>query len=697
MNKKKIINGILISAFLSVGLSLYNTFVQKAGEFEAAKEESYGIGTGTVISFLIFLALFLAIEKIGYERIHKYRYLIAGIVFIGLVVFGITGSSIGYVTNFFIQEDNDVLYGVSRGIRVDEWGVFTPMTWSQYFDPFGKFSYFSSVVRAESTDVFLEYGQPVASWLMLFKPFFIGYLFLPFEKGMAFFWCGRLIVLFMVSYEFGRLITRDNRKLSFVYAVATAFAPVVQWWFAINGFVEMLISLQLSIVLLCKYLSSDKKTIKILCSQGIVICAGMYVLSMYPAWMIPLGYVLLGMIVWAFIEFGVKKKRKIELFDVIAVLGAVVILGLSAAYVYSRSAQTIEAITSTVYPGKRFETGGGVLNYLFNYVSNIWYSVLGTSAFANPCETAQFLSLFPIGIILYGLYVFKTRKRDLLSDIMLVITVFFLMWCVFGVPGILAKLTFMGSSTANRTIVALGFAHGILLIRSITLAIEEKLSLNLKKVILFSVVFSTTIVWISYTLNRDYYSRGMVIWEILIFSALFLGALYCSDKAVFKPWMSVYIVVTLMSGLLANPVRAGEESVANIPELVMVENCVKNDPEAVWAVEGVGYPVTNTLLLKGARTINSTNVYPDIERWKKVDPDGRYNEVYNRYAHIMISYGESDEKFALQNTDYFLVYLNYDELKKLGVNYIFTPNDYTSEGNMTFIDKVGNYSVYKLD
>ena len=54
-------------------------------------------------------------------------------------------------------------------------------------------------------------------------------------------------------------------------------------------------------------------------------------------------------------------------------------------------------------------------------------------------------------------------------------------------------------------------------------------------------------------------------------------------------------------------------------------------------------------------------------------------------------------KTIASDTNTRLVINVYDELKKLGVNYIFTPNDYTSEGNMTFIDKVGNYSVYKLD
>lgn len=40
--------------------------------------------------------------------------------------------------------------------------------------------------------------------------------------------------------------------------------------------------------------------------------------------------------------------------------------------------------------------------------------------------------------------------------------------------------------------------------------------------------------------------------------------------------------------------------------------------------------------MSGASVINSTNTYPDLEKWSKIDEEGKYEDVYNRYAHINV-------------------------------------------------------------
>lgn len=65
------------------------------------------------------------------SNIYKYRYIIAGCLF---VVFEITGSSVGMWCNYLGDVDEEVLFGVSRAIRSDEWAVSTPMLYSQYYN-----------------------------------------------------------------------------------------------------------------------------------------------------------------------------------------------------------------------------------------------------------------------------------------------------------------------------------------------------------------------------------------------------------------------------------------------------------------------------------------------------------------------------------------------------------------------------------
>ena len=65
-------------------------------------------------------------------------------------------------------------------------------------------------------------------------------------------------------------------------------------------------------------------------------------------------------------------------------------------------------------------------------------------------------------------------------------------------------------------------------------------------------------------------------------------------------------------------------------------------------------------------------MYPDVEKWKKVDIDNKYEEIYNRYAHVIISI-EPDAKegeFELLSNDSMKVVLNEKNLKDLNVKYI---------------------------
>ena len=59
---------------------------------------------------------------------------------------------------------------------------------------------------------------------------------------------------------------------------------------------------------------------------------------------------------------------------------------------------------------------------------------------------------------------YKEKKKDLLLILLLIVDVFLSLWCVFGFPEILAKITLMSNTTAIRTILAVGFADILILI-----------------------------------------------------------------------------------------------------------------------------------------------------------------------------------------------------------------------------------------
>lgn len=683
-----------IAAGISVLLTGYNSMVVHGGNILAVVRDYCGIGIWTALFFIAISLIILLCRKAGADRIFRARYVIAAVLFVACVSLEITGSSIGVFTN---GNESNVLFGVSRPIRSDEWGVFTPMIWSQYLDPNGAFSYYSSVIRADTTDVFIEYGLPVASILMIYKPFLIGYLFLPVAKGMAFFWCGRAIVLFMASFEFGRFITKDDRRLSLVYAVVMLFSPCVQWWFAINGFVEMLIFAQVSILCFDRYLKCNITIIRSVYAVAIGICAGGFALTMYPAWMVPLAYVILFLAIWVFADnISNGTASHISVKDIVVIVIVLALLVLTATYVYDKSGQTIKTIMNTVYPGSRVTTGGGTLGYIFHYVTSLTYAMWERAPYINVCESSHFISLFPAGFLLYIVAAIKERRRDLLCDLLCLLGTILLIYCVIGFPQRIAEITLLSKSFANRALMIFELVNLLLLFRVLAIHKGEE-TMKPSAAAFVSTIIAAIAMVLNYKTSPDYYFMLLVAVDFAILATLYYGAIRFSSR-VSNLWMMEVAGLCLIAGLLVNPVRAGADDIRSMPEYRAIETVVEQEPDAIWIAEGVEAPYNNTLLLNGARTINSTNVYPDLERWRAIDPKREYEDCYNRYAHIKVIYTDEKvrEKFELNYPDYFTVYLNSDDLKKLDVEYIYSVNDLSYNDSFELQQSGKGFNIYRI-
>ena len=702
MNKKSVKNVMLcfvIAFMITFFLKCYAGLVENLSEMlkidsivNIFKEKN------TYFIFAFFFFAIIAMKQyhnvIG-SFLYKYRYLCAFGLFIICIIFEITGSSIGMWCSYIGEIDQDLICGVSRAIRTDEWAVSTPMLCSQYYNYPETFSYYSNTVRACPTDVFLEYGQPVKNIMMIFRPFYLGYLFLPLAKGMAFFWCGRWIALFLASFEFGMLITKKKKCLSVIWASMVTFAPVVQWWFAINGFVEMLIYVQVSTVLLWKYMQTDvlwKRTIYVL---AIVICAGGFILTFYPSWQIPMGYVLLGLIAWSIIENYKKCKMKLADWGIV-LLGIVILIG-SMGYLFILSGDTIEAIMGTAYPGSRLETGGGMYQQFYNSMSNVWYAVMGNGTGANVCESSQFIDLFPVSLILPVVVLIKQEKKDKLLIILLVISLFLGIYCSVGFTPALSKILFLSFSQSSRTIIIFQFCNIMLLIRSLSADVESIQN----KIGLWIVTLGLTVfyMWNAYHINTTFWGYGMLAVTGVLTVILFLGCFRYSNRIYRYIWGFTMTSVMIVSGLLVNPIRSGIDSVTNRSIIKELKDMKEAEPDAIWIMENQGLPYNNLGLLAGLSTINTTNIYPVIDRWKQLDKGNRYEEIYNRYAHIKMVLADNEEpEFLLESPDAFCVSLNAEALQELNVDYILTNRDLQSENlGVTLVKQVNSYGIYKLN
>ena len=180
-------------------------------------------------------------RKQAAEWIYQYRFALAFILLILLVSFKMNGSSMGCWRVFLGDAPTGVLLGGPRAVRSDEWGTLPPLCFRQEYNTLGAYNRYSQTIGLVRTDNMLVYGQPAWDILTLFRPFYWGYLFFGSERGLSWFWCARLLVLFLSWFELGMLISDGQKKLSVMLGICVSWAPFIQWWFAINGLVEMLI------------------------------------------------------------------------------------------------------------------------------------------------------------------------------------------------------------------------------------------------------------------------------------------------------------------------------------------------------------------------------------------------------------------------------------------------------------------------
>ena len=640
-----------------------------------------------------FFTLLCKGEKAS-DFLYKYRYLICLALFVCCVALQLNGSSIGMWSDVLGEQESGVIAGVSRYVRSDEWFASTPMAFSQYFDYPKAFSYFGNVMRGVPTDMFLEYGQPVRDIAVLFRPFHWGYLFLPPAYGLSFYWCGRLIGLFLVSFEFGMLLTKGNRILSLAYSLLVGFAPVVQWWFAINGLVEMLVFLQAAVLLFNKYLLTDSRGRRAVFLAGILLCAGGYILTMYPAWMIPLGYVLAGALAGVFCtSFNVKCWKRADV--VILAVEAVLFLVLMG-YVFYRSRGTIEAFLNTKYPGKRFFTGGEGLTTSTNYMANIWYAIFGYAPYINECETARFFDFFPVCYLPPIWCLLKEKCRDKLMLILLAVSVFLELYAIKGFPRTIARVTLLSNCSATRVFAVVGFCNLILLFRSLALIRKH---IRWPAAIAGGIALSTFCVMSNVHVFPEYYNHAhlnILAITLAISALLFIGLLMTGGQKGQLFFLASVCLIMVLSGSLVNPVRRGISNIYESTTLQQIREIRDADPEALWIVEGEDVPVINLPILVGARTINCTNVYPDLERWEALD-GGANLAVYNRYANICIDLEDvKTAQFSLLRADCFQMTCSLSTLKQMGVRYIFTENDLSQYPELLPVSSWDTYRIYEL-
>lgn len=656
--------------------------------------------TFIVTCVLFFVSMHFIIPlKDMYEFIYKKRFIIAICLLLLVVVLGYSGSSIN-MYDIYVPSDgteNTEVLGKSRGIRSDEWAVNTPLVFSQNMDEDKTLPYTSSIVRGTDTDMFTVIHSPVLDILTIGKPFTIGYLF-GNRVGLSFWWYGRLIALMLVSFEFCMILTKKKKLLSLCGMLMISLAPAVQWWFS-NFLPDLLIFGQLAIVSIVKFIETTNLKQKILSAIGFGISGVAYIFSFYPAWMVPFGYVFLAIFIWVIWQH--RKTYKINKRDVIIICITILLMGLLGLRYYLLSSETLHAVLNTSYPGQRFEVGGDGIVNIFGYVYNIFTPYKET---LNPSESSTMISFYPIPMIIALIYMFRNKKGYSFIIPLTLVGILFSIWTFVETNETFAKITLLYMVKAKRITVPLSLIQTYLMLYVLSRIDknDKMVKENIAKVLAF--VGTIAIMYLALQQAPEGYIGPFLgcVAGIFVLTAFYL--LFNLKEENKNKLIAFLIAFSIVGGIAVNPVIKGVDIMYEKPLAQKVQEIVAEDSEALWIVDSYGFPIPNYIVANGARTINSTNYYPNEDMLYTLIGDEKekeeIKEIYNRYAHISIDLIKDETHLELLGADHFKIYLNYKQLKDLNVTYILSSRDlegFSDDSiNLEKIYSENSMNIYKV-
>jgi hypothetical protein len=576
-----------------------------------------------------------------------------------LTIFGISGSSTGYFWNSFgTGTDPNLLWGTPRNIRGDEWWVQASWVVSQYQQNFPTLNRsFPGGISA-----LLYNDLPAWHWSMLFRPHAGAMLFLPLAQGMALRWWLPLAVTIAAVYVFCVTLLPRRPFASAGLAIATGFSPMIMWWalpsniwpiawgFAVLG--ALAISLK------------ARATVTRLIPAGIAgYLAVTMSMSLYAPYIVavyvPALFLALGMFFSPFSSTATVRHRLKSIVPLaVGQLGAVAI---TATWLYKNKA-AVAAMLSTVYPGNRTTpTGAADPSKLADLFSSPFQMALLTqptlfgvnqSEASAPLALSLFLCV-PLSWLAWMQWR-KLRRIDWLAVSLVVGNAIIMLWMF--VPGwdFVARLLLLDRTTTPRVwysfIVLTTVAVVVLALRLDELKVRAPWRVVALSVVSFCLV---TLIPLTYLLgyNGDPLNAATAWPVILIAEAIAITAVQRGHLAT---TVGAFLITSLALGAGVNPVYVGVFNLNDTAAGRSVAAINAANPQARWVNVGGFLPLT-MLFESGATVYGGVQTYPSPVMWRQIDPSGRYENNWNRLAHVRWKSGQGEPQVSNDRADKIVV------------------------------------------
>lgn len=643
---------------------------------------------------LLFVVFFLSLHfvypvKKIYDFMFKYRWYIGICLLLFVTLFKINGDSMAYYTMTIQGDKVDALsypiFGKIRTIRSDEFLVNNPGIFASVMNN-PSFEKYNTILRGTDTLNIIS-GVYKGLAMIAYQPWKLIFTILPLENAFSFYFYFVPVFAFLFCMELFYILSK-NKLVAFTGATLTIFSSYFLWW----GFPNYLLSGTATIVFFYKFINEKNIKKQIVFGLLMALSFSIFVCNLYPAWQVPVGYVYLVIGIWMIKEnfVQIKSQSKVQWFIFFGSIGICILLVLNY---FISTKEYIQIINQTVYPGKRVEYGSNEIGKLLCYAQSLFFPI---KDMYNNSESGVFFCLFPLSTLLSLYYSIKSKKKDLLSILLLIVEIPMIIYTTIGLPPIVAKLLLFTHSTSVRMIDILGFVQVILIVRLLSFYKDEK---HIKPIVggIVAIAFACESVLICKFSFPDYLNKyQMILLFILIFFLSFYLMTNYKDKG-FKKFGILIIVVSICSGLCVRPISIGLSSVYAKSAAQEIQKIVSKDPTSKWVTIG-GIETPSFTVMCGAPTINFVNTYPNLKLWHTLDPDKKYEKIYNRYEHVKVLLTHEETSFELIQSDYITLNLSYKDIKKAKVKYVFANGDCDIDINNGYVkfDKVYDESGVKI-
>lgn len=653
-----------------------------------------------VLSFSSFIYfVYQSATRLNYrfsELLYEKRYFLGFLILVVFVVLDINFSSISaWGEKIAGGTKSGLLFGVTRWIRSDEYNVTSLWNISQANTGLNSIS--PVLEGGAGVDIRLVYNSAAISLVTIFRPTLWGYVLFGASRGLSWFWISKIILIFLSSFDLFNLFS-NNKCAAFAFACAVTFSPVLSWW----GYWEGIAFGQYLVCLLGSFLRDKSFAKSSLLAFALFWFSAAYIWTLYPAWMVPFFYVfaLMGLIVFA--ETFKKGQVVWNIHKSVAVGIAILLLAVSTVLILVSSKDAVLATSGTVYPGARFETGGNGSDLMLASGMPLFFTIEQPS-FGNASALSSMMCFFPMGTIGFSLFLLRTKKTKYLP--LYCLQLFLIIYIFIGVPSIIAKVTLFSNVPTARANFACGYLEIFLLLISASFdSVDDKSpipSSSIAGAFLLTLLYVVVNKVCSHGYMRFLYLALLFLFAVSILFPLLVASI--GGKTLSK--RNAYILFGLLmfvSGLCVHPLQHGIGPVTDSALAKEISAEVSDDSNQVWAVEDDA-SLGNLCAALGAKTVTTTEAYPNLPLWQRLDETGKYEDIYNRYHHVSLELGYDHASFIQREFDHITVEASYDNLMDLGVSRLLTRTPVSEQSNdslqlcrLELAKEIDGYYIYKV-